>query len=609
MKRRVGRILKAALLAIVVLVVLVAVRYGSEPRYLGANLLWDALDIPGWWDREVRLPFKEIPSSTPDRSDQVTDQHDIMIPMRDGVRLSADVYLPEGEGPFPVILVRLPYGKEEAYTYMPAIGRFWAHKGYAFVVQDVRGKFESEGTFVPFIHEVDDGYDTLEWISQQPWSDGNVGMMGESYYGYTTWAGAVSRHPALRAVAVSTISMDVYRTTFRNGALALQTMGDYAILMDNPTYQNDFRVDWWHLPLETLASDAGLSDGLYQMLVDNPVRNAVWDERNLSQHYADIDIPVLAFGGWYDVFLVGTLADWQGIRESRSGAAAGEQWLILGPWDHEYTPEATHRVGRIELGDDPFNRWDEMQRFFDRWLMGVENGFEETPPVQYLTIGANAWHSADQWPPAETTYRQFYFHSGGVLTGTPPAGDEPADEYTYDPMDPVDIAVDEMGWMLAETLQDRARLAERPDVLVYETAPLEAEVEITGPISVTLFAASSAPDTDFTAALVDVFPDGYAHLIQEGIIRASYRNSEREPSPIEPERVYEYSIDLWATSYVVNAGHRIRVEISSSNFNFYDRNPNTGEPFGTATTPVPAQQRVLHTSQYPSRITLPILVR
>jgi putative CocE/NonD family hydrolase len=196
-----------------------------------------------------------------------------------------------------------------------------------------------------------------------------------------------------------------------------------------------------------------------------------------------------------------------------------------------------------------------------------------------------------------------------VLTGTPSAGDEPADEYTYDPMDPVDIAVDEMGWMLAETLQDRARLAERPDVLVYETAPLEGEVEITGPISVTLFAASSAPDTDFTAALVDVFPDGYAHLIQEGIIRASYRNSEREPSPIEPERVYEYSIDLWATSYVVNAGHRIRVEISSSNFNFYDRNPNTGEPFGTATTPVPAQQRVLHTSQYPSRITLPILVR
>ena len=354
MKRRVGRILKAVLLAIVVLVVLVAVRYGSEPRYLGANLLWDALDIPGWWDREVRLPFKEIPSSTADRSDQVTDEHDIMIPMRDGVQLSTDVYLPEGEGPFPVILVRLPYGKEEAYTYMPAIGRFWAHKGYAFVVQDVRGKFESEGTFVPFIHEVDDGYDTLEWISQQPWSDGNVGMLGESYYGYTTWAGAVSRHPALRAVAVSTISMDVYRTTFRNGALALQTMGDYAILMDSPTYQNDLRLDWWHLPLETLASDAGLSDGLYQMLVDNPVRNAVWDERNLNQHYADIDIPVLAFGGWYDVFLVGTMADWQGIRaeslrRSRRRAVAGSG--TVGPRVHArgHPSGGKHRTGRRSL--------------------------------------------------------------------------------------------------------------------------------------------------------------------------------------------------------------------------------------------------------------------
>jgi hypothetical protein len=302
------------------------------------------------------------------------------------------------------------------------------------------------------------------------------------------------------------------------------------------------------------------------------------------------------------------VADWQGIRLASPGTSANnEHWLVLGPWDHEYTTEHTHRIGQLELeGDEAFNRWDELQAFFDYWLMGVDNGYQNTPAVRYFIIGGNVWLSASQWPPEGTVYQDYYLHSDGALNQTPPAPAEPPDAYDYDPLNPVDIGTDEMVWMLADTLQDRRELPEQPDVLVYDSAPLEADLEITGPIVVTLFAASSAVDTDFTAALVDIFPDGYAHLIQEGILRASYRDSDSHPSPIQPGQIFPYSIDLWATSYLIKAGHKIRVEISSSNFNAFDRNLNTGEPFGTGANPISAHQQVFHTPEYPSRITLPV---
>jgi len=605
MKKRKG--LVTVLVILGVLVLLFAIRYGRQPSFAGVDLIWDFSDVQDWFDKVVRLPFKEIPSKTPIRYGKVDVTQDIMVPMRDGVRLSTDVYLPRGQGPFPVILTRLPYGKQEYYCYIPAIGRFWAHRGYAYVAQDVRGKFDSEGVFDPFVHEMDDAYDTLEWISQQPWSNDHIGMMGESYYGYTTWAGALSGHPNLQAIAVSTTSMDIYRTTFRGGAFVIQTMGDWAILMDDQTYQNDLRTDWWTFPLESAAANAGLSSGLFTKLIENPVRNEVWDEINLNDRYADIHIPVLHFGGWYDVFLGGTLNDWQGMQAN--SPSFDRQWLILGPWDHEYTPDDTRRVGKIEIPDTSTVRWDAAKTFFDYYLMGIDNGLTTTPKVRYFTIGDNEWQAADRWPAQDVTYTDFYLHNDQALSVAPPASDEPADSYVYDPLDPVDICTHEYHWMLAETLQDRARLAERADVLVYDTAPLENDIEITGPILASLYASSSAVDTDFTVTLVDVFPDGYAHLIQEGILRASYRDPDQAPSPIEPGQVYPYTIDLWATSYVVKAGHIIRVEVSSSNFNCFDRNPNTGEPFGTAVNPIPADQRIFHTVEYPSHIKLPLRPR
>jgi putative CocE/NonD family hydrolase len=567
-------------------------------------------------DGRVLLPFREIETTTPDRYTKVRTQKNIMVPMRDGVKLATDVYTPDAEGPFPVIVIRVPYGKTDPYIYLPTIGKFWARKGYAMVAQDVRGKWGSEGVFEPFTHEVEDGYDTLDWISRQPWSNGNVGMMGESYYGYTTWAGAVGGHPSLKAVAPSTTSMEIYPTTFRNGALNFEAMAGWSIAMDHQTWQNALRLDMWHLPLSTLAESAGLSSRLYTETLAHPIRDEQWEVITLHKNYADVRVPALVFGGWYDNFLFGTITDWKKVRKSSADSAGRhQQWLLIGPWDHEYTTDRTGRIGRIEIGDaSRHTRWEMLQEFFDYWLNGVDNGFAQRPRVQYFTIGPNEWRTADDWPLPGTRHVDFYFHSNGgaeledeagSLSTTPPSS-EPPDRFVYDPSDPVALAHKVDFWSRAAYLQDRAGLVQRSDVLLYDSVPLDSDTELTGPITVTLFASSSAPDTDFTATLVDLHPDGYAHLVQEGIVRASYRESDTSPTPIEPGRIYEYKIDLWATSYVVKKGHRIRVEISSSNFDRFDRNPNTGEPFGTATHGVPATQRVFHTGEHPSRITLPI---
>jgi len=539
--------------------------------------------------------------------------------MRDGVSLYANIYRPKAEGKFPAILTRLPYGKDEYYCWMPAIGKFWAKKGYAFVAQDVRGKFCSEGEFDPLINEVDDGYDTLDWIAKQSWCDGNIGMEGESYYGYTTWAGAVSGHPNLKCISPMNTAMNFHVATFQNGALTLQTAGLYPILMHGKTYQNILRLDRMHLPLITMDDAAAIPTPIYDELLGHPFPDEVTEAHNLRSKRERIEIPMLVVAGWYDVFLRTTIDDWAVQREKNMGLeAAGKQWILVSPSDHESTTDKTNRIGRLDIGGKSSDtRWEVKQAFFDHFLKRMDNGFEKTPPVNIFVIGDNDWRHEDEWPLARTEYVDYYFHSDGkanTLNGEGslnliPSMGEPHDTYVYDPRNPVMIAYDTDLWMLAEQLKDRTPVEERADVLVYTSAPLEKDTEITGPISVTLYAASSAVDTDFTAALVDVFPDGYLHLIQEGIQRASYRESDAAPTLIEPEKVYEYDIDLWATSYVVEAGHRIRVEISSSNFDRFSRNLNTGAKFGTTSETAIATQKIFHTAEYPSHITLPVIPR
>lgn len=604
---------------VVMLALIAVVSVAALTTHLAADVLWQVATVKDLYDRYVRLPSEKVKSGTPDRYAQVVVEKDVPIVMRDGARLYANVYRPQAEDKFPVIVIRLPYGKDEYYCTMPAIGQFWAKKGYAAVVQDVRGKFTSEGKFDPFVNEVADGYDTVAWAAQQPWSNGNVGVMGESYYGYTTWAAAVSRHPNLKCIAPANINMDVYSSAYRQGAFDLQLMGDWAIGMDAQTYQNALRLDHRYLPLIGMDDAAGIPSYSYKRLVTHPYGGGPWDGINLNDRYDQISIPILHLGGWYDVFLNGTIHDWQEIRSARADLpSAAPQWLVLGPWDHESTTDKTHRIGQLDIGDkSATTQWDARQAFFDYCLKGMQTELAAGPKVHIFVVGDNVWRLENEWPLARTRYTDYYLHGGGAantaqgdgsLSLVPP-GDEPPDRYTYDPQNPVQYATDVDYWSLAKEMRDRAAVEKRSDVLVYTTAALDKDVEITGPISATLYASSSAPDTDFTVALVDVFPNGYSHLIQEGIIRAGFRDGVSLRSPIEPGKVYEYVLDLWATSFVVKAGHRLRVEVSSSNFDRYDRNTNTGKDWGLSAETVPAVQTIYHSAQYPSRITLPVIPR
>lgn len=568
------------------------------------------------------LPLMSIPTKTPDIYSNVEVEKDVAISMRDGVKLYANIYRPKVKGAcahkFPVILIRLPYGKDEYYCQMPAIGKYWAKKGYVCVVQDVRGKWSSDSNWDPFVNEANDGYDTIDWIVKQPWCDGNIGMSGESYFGYTQWAVAPLNHPNLRCIAPATTATDIYGVwIYNNNAFCMQTLGVWAYGMDAKKYRNELRLNPQHLPLITMDDDAGVTCDYYKDWIRHPTRDSYWDRINVSKEYSRIKIPILHLGGWYDVFLKGTIDDWLGVKENSESAAAREnQWLLIGPIDHEWTTETTHKIGEMDIGEEGLE-YDMLQQFFDYWLKGVDNGFSETPRVKIFVLGDNEWRYENEWPLARTKYTKYYFHSDGSANTSNGDGwldtnkpkDEPSDSYVYDPNDPVTVSLDTYLWELAKYLKDRTSVEKRTDVLVYTTSELEEDIEITGPLTVTLYAASSARDTDFTATLVDVFPDGYAHMIQEGIVRARFRNSDREVSLIESGKTYEYTIDLWATSHVVKKGHKIRIEISSSNFNRYDRNPNTGNEFGMDAETVKATQTIYHDAKHPSHITLPIIPR
>ena len=342
-----------------------------------------------------------------------------------------------------------------------------------------------------------------------------------------------------------------------------------------------------------------------------------WDSRNVSDKYGQINIPVLNWGGWYDVFLQATITDWQGMRSpARSDSIRDDQWLIISPTDHEITPAHTGRIGRLKVGSSAWT-YDHIQQFFDYYLKGLENGLKQNPRIKIFVIGDNQWRYEKEWPLTRTVFTKYYFHSLGkanTLQGNGTLskveqGEESPDRYVYDPDNPITVTLKTDMWNLAKTLKDRKTVEKRSDVLVYTSSELNEELEITGPINVSLYAASDAADTDFTATLVDVFPDRYTHLIQEGIVRARYRNQDETPSLIVPEKVYEFKIDLWATSYVIKKLHRFRVEISSSNFNRFDRNTNTGSEYGFDTKTIKASQTIYHSSKYPSHILLPIIPR
>jgi putative CocE/NonD family hydrolase len=548
-----------------------------------------------------------IRSSTPDRFRGVEVLHDVTATMRDGVTLVADVYLPIGGVPAPAILIRMPYGKTTPDMAMHETGPWFARKGYACVVQDVRGKHSSGGVFEPSVNEVDDGYDTVEWAIGEPWCNGTVGLWGESYYGLTSFAAAISGHPAVRAIAPGDIGTDRRRSWLRQGALLLNTTGYWALSMDARAYADVSNVDPFHLPLVDLPVTVGLEGAFYRELIASLDDAAWWDRRSLTARLGEVRCPVLSWSGWYDNYVGQQLADYERLQALHPHPETVH--LMVGPWDHEGSAGLTDHAGAIPLPDTEPHRWDAYAAFFDRYLRGEENGFGDDGPVDLFTIGRNAWSPAPAWPPPSTA-TTLHLRAGGRLTATPPDGAEAApDRYRYDPLDPLEETVGANCWSLCTALVDRRRHDGRDDILRYTGEPLEHDMEITGPIRARLYASSSAIDTDFTVTLCHVLADGTVNTVQDGIVRARYRDGYDRPSLIEPGAVIAYDIDLYATSYVVPAGDRIRVDISSSCFDRYDRNLNTGERTGSGVVAVVAEQAVFHSPEHPSSITLPVARR
>ncbi|MDA0220373.1 MAG: CocE/NonD family hydrolase [Proteobacteria bacterium] len=561
------------------------------------------------------IELTDIASGTPDRAQAGAVTSDIMVAMRDGIRLATDVYLPDAAGPFPAMLIRLPYGKTEAHCAMPATAAHWNRKGYACIVQDVRGKWGSEGAFHPAdgVTETCDGYDTLEWLAGQPWSNGRVGMWGESYYGFTSLAGATSQHRALRAIAPGNIGCDRYRNVFRGGAFQYNTMGNWALSMVVQSYQDVTAADPWHLPVREIARAAGLESPYFEELIDNLHRGPFWEARSLLAAWDKVRIPVLEWCGWYGCFLGGQIRDFQVLAERN--APDSHIHLFVGPWDHEGSSEGTSRIGATEVGIHAEHRWDTFQAFFDCYVMGIDNGFGREPRVHYFAMGASQWRKAQAWPPAQTRFEPWYLSSGGrantlygdgTLGTAAPAAGMPPDTYAYDPQDPVADTLAMNCWGIAGELGDRREIEVREDVLVYTGPVQEADLDLTGPITARLWAATSAPETDFWLGLVDVNEKGYGTLIQDGILRTSYRDGEGRAPHLKPGEAICYDIDLWATSYTVRKGHRLRLEVTSSCFNKYDRNTNTGLPIGRAAHTVVAQQTILHDALHPSHVLLPV---
>jgi putative CocE/NonD family hydrolase len=400
--------------------------------------------------------------------------------------------------------------------------------------------------------------------------------------------------------------MDWHKIWFRQGAMFQNTMAPWAISMDAPEYADLSKLDPWHLPLNDMARAAGQSGTYFNAVLAHVTDRVWWERLDLTPSLERVKIPVLYWSGWYDNFTGGELQDFKRLES----AASGEHiHLMVGPWDHEGSSEHSTKAVCMPVPPTGRARWDTYQHFFDRYLMGLDNGFGRDGRVRYFTIGADRWQVSQSWPPSAMRATPYYLKAGGLLSPDKPTDDAAPDRFSYDPADPVVETVGLNCWAVCGQLGDRRPIESRADVVIYTTPRLDADLELTGPISVKLYAASDATDTDFTVALSDVFPNGISNPIQDGIVRASAREDSFDPKPIEPGQIYAYEIDLFATSYLVKAGHRIRVSVSSSCFDRYDRNPNSSERFGTGSTLRVARQEIHHSADYPSHIVLPVVPR
>ncbi len=585
-----------------------------------------------------------------------TFEKDVRVPMSDGTRLAMDVWLPDGQGPFPVLLGRHPYGKFYQGNYAepePDHLELLA-AGYAYVLQDCRGAGESEGKFVPFADEGRDGSDTIRWLTEQDWCDGSVVMVGGSYGAYAQWAAASAHSPGLRAITPLMGGGDFHRSPWYSpgGALsldsfvhwsALMAMGESARVAPQTTIapDDDPGVD----DVTALAILMGDSAALVRMtpvadkplvykhlpwaaeVVNRPDYDSFWEGLAVDK-FESIDLPAMHVGGWYDFFLGEVLRSYVGMRERGAGdAARSGQRLIVGPWTHSsYDGMYADRRFGPAAGYASAGVNQTRLKFLDRWVRGQEDALADEAPVRLFVMGLDEWREEQDWPLPDTEYTDYFLGGSGSantveglgLLSTEASGSSTTDTYLYDPRRPVKTVGGALMPFSAQTGHDGTNgpadqkdVECRDDVLVFTTPVLDEAVEATGPVTLTLHVSSSAVDTDFTGKLVDVFPDGRAVMLCEGIQRMRYRNGVSAPELMEPGEVYEIVLDLAATSNVFLPGHRIRLEVSSSNFPRYDRNSNTGGVISAEREDqmVPALNHVMRGGAHPSRLTLPLIRR
>ena len=576
----------------------------------------------------------------------VTFDYNVPILMRDGVTTYADLFRPQIDGPVPALLERTPYDRTAPTNRTGTLDAIRAAShGYAVVIQDVRGRFASEGEFYTFFNEINDGYDSVEWVASQPWCSGKVGMFGVSYVGATQWLAAKSGAPSLGGIAPGVTASDYHEGwAWQGGAFELGFNLSWAVgslasanwaNLSRRLHLHDEDADrliaakddlsqWFqYLPMSEMPQLKNDLAPYYYDWLAHPEYDDYWKQVSIEESHEQISVPAYNFGGWYDIFLGGTIRNYQRMREmGATDLARSGQRLTIGPWVHGGSPPSVsgeYNFGTRAAGG-AIDLMGEILSFYDYLLLGEDNGFTGGRPVHIFVMGENAWRYEDEWPLARAEVTSFYLHSGGkanslngdgCLSPDQP-GDEPPDIYAYNPINPVPtvgggLCCDPA--FMANGAFDQRWVEARDDVLVYSTPPMSEDMEVTGPVTVTLYASSSVPDTDFTAKLVDVEPSGYARNLTDGIIRARYRTPRQPASLIQPGTIYEYTIDLWSTANLFKKGHQIRVEISSSNFPRFDRNTNTGDPIGSDGYFVPALQTIHHTSQHPSHIKLPIVPR
>lgn len=572
----------------------------------------------------------------------VTIERDVTVEMRDGVKLKADVYRP-AEGSHPALLVRTPYDKNEISLHADMLHPLDAvEHGFAVIFQDCRGRFGSDGEWEPYVCEGPDGYDTVEWVADQSWCNGRVGITGASYVGVTTWQTVISDPPHLEAALPIITAGNLHNGwSYTGGAFELgfnywwttaslaggaldfldvseeqlqEWLQEYVPIFDNmPERMRD-------LPLQDVPIFEDLAP-YYQTWLDHPSYDEYWEQVDVTKHVDSISVPILEIGGWYDKFTRGHFDTADAITEDADEDIRDNHHLIFGPWEHltqfslvpTVTGEREFGVASAmpEIVDELTLPW------FAYHLQDEDNEIGDLPRIRYFQMGDDEWRVSDEWPPmSENT--TLYLDSAGAANTRDGNGrliqqkpqESGIDSYQYDPLNPVPSQGGNTLMQPAGNpgVQDQSEIESREDVLVYTTPRLTEPVEVLGRPEVTLFVASSASDTDFTGKLVDVKPDGYCANISEGILRARYRNSMAEPEFMQPGDTYELTVELWPTAHTFKTGHRIRLEISSSNFPRFDRNPNAEIPVAEATEDdmQPATNQIIHSQEHPSRISLPL---